>query len=317
MMEKVIFLGTSAGIPTNARNVASLAITFNGNSGDFWLFDCGEGTQQQIQRAGLKLSKLKNIFISHLHGDHLFGLPGLLATRGLQGITKSINIFGPVGLENYLKNCFDYSSTHIPYKYHIYSIEKENFLTKKLLWKKENCSVFCAILNHQIDSFGYAIFEEKMKRNIIVEKLIRLGVQPGPIYRSIKEKTLITLEDGRILKRDDFVKESVHIKKICYCSDTMFCENAVILARDADLLIHEATFSNQEKTEAEQSFHSTIEDAIKVARSAKVKRLVLNHISPRYQYSVKGSQKWDTFRGEATGQYPEIILAEDFLEIKI
>ena len=316
MLEKVIFLGTGAGMPTNDRNVASLAVIFN-SGGEFWLFDCGEGTQQQIRRTGLRLSKLKNIFISHLHGDHLFGLPGLLATRGLQGIKSSINIFGPVGLENYLKNCFDYSRTHIPYPYHIHQIEKEKYLTKRLLWKKDDYSVYCAILNHQADSFGYVIFEKNIKRNILVKKLLKLGIKPGPICQTIKEKNQVTLEDGRILKTEHFVKESINIIRICYCSDTMFSKNAVILSRDADLLIHEATFSSQEKVEAEQSFHSTIEDAIKIARSAKAKKLVLTHISPRYHRSKQNSKKWNSFCEEANSQFPGIILAEDFLEIKI
>ncbi len=315
-MEKVIFLGTSAGMPSAIRNVASLALIFE-NKNDFWLFDCGEGTQHQIQRIGLKLSKLKNIFISHLHGDHIFGLPGLLATRGLQGIEKSINIFGPVGLEEYLRSCFYYSKTYIPYHYNFYPIEREKFMSSNLLWKKEDCSVYCAILNHQIDSFGYSVIEKKTKRNIIVEKLTKLGIQPGPIYQDIKEKREITLKNGRILKTDDFVKESIKIKKISYCSDTMFSENAINLSRDADLLIHEATFASKEKIEAKQSFHSTIKDALKVARSANVKKLVLTHISPRYHHISKDFGNWNTFQEEVQSQQPEIILAEDFLKIEI
>lgn len=316
MMEKVILLGTSAGMPTHTRNVASLALVFS-NPSHFWLFDCGEGTQQQIERAGLKLARLKNIFISHLHGDHIFGLPGLLATRGLQGNRASIHIFGPIGLQSYLDHCFHYSKTYIPYSYHVYSLQKENYLSKKLLWRDGNCSVYSAILEHQMDSFGYSIVQERIKRNIIVEKLLKLGIKPGPIYQKIKEEKQITLEDGRTIKRKDFVIESVDCKKFCYCSDTMFSKNAVTLSRNADLLVHEATFSSKEKFEAEQSFHSTVEDAARVASSANVKRLVLTHISPRYQKSVKNSNKWGKFKEEIDKLYPKIILAEDFLEIKI
>jgi len=107
MLKKIIFLGTGAGMPTIERNVSSLAVFLN-DGGDFWLFDCGEGTQQQLFRAGLKLSKLKAIFISHLHGDHIFGLTGLLASRGLKGIKTGIDIFGPVGLVSYLESCLNY-----------------------------------------------------------------------------------------------------------------------------------------------------------------------------------------------------------------
>ena len=315
-MEKIIFLGTSAGMPTAKRNVASFALIFE-NNGDFWLFDCGESTQHQINLTGLKLSKLKNIFISHLHGDHIFGLPGLLATRGLQGIEKSINIFGPVGLEEYLGNCFNYSKTHIPYHYNFYPVERERFMDSNLLWAKEDCSVYCTILNHQIDSFGYSVIEKKTKRNIIVEKLTKLGIQPGPIYQNIKEKNKIILKDGRELVTGQFVNKSIQIKKITYCSDTMFSKNAINLSKDADLLIHEATFASTEKVEAKQSFHSTIKDAVKVAKSAQVKKLVLTHFSPRYHGLSKKSRNWITFQEEAKSRCPEIILAEDFLRIKI
>ncbi len=315
MMEKVIFLGTGAGMPTLSRNVASMAVIFQ-TSGDFWLFDCGEGTQQQIQRAGLKLTRLKNIFITHLHGDHLFGLPGLMASRGLQGIKRAINIFGPVGLEGYLKNSFEYSATYIPYHYKIYSLAREEYLTKKLLWKEEECSVFCVVLNHQIDSFGYAIDEKHIQCNIMAEKLIKMGIMPGPVYGEIKEKNQV-MYNGRLFQKKDFIKESVSIKKLCYCGDTAYTENAIRLSKNADLLIHEATFSNDEKDEAEQSYHSTIDDAIKVARAAGVKRLVLTHISPRYGHSSRNSEKESAFRRERVQKYPQVILAEDFLEIKI
>jgi len=315
-MEKVVFLGTSAGMPTKKRNVPSCALIFN-TTGEFWLFDCGEGTQQQIHNAGLKLSKLTNIFISHLHGDHLFGLPGLLATRGLLGIKKSINIFGPVGLDNYLKNNFDYSCTHIPYFYHIYAIEKESYLSKNLLWENGNISIYCALLNHYLDSFGYAIIEKNIKRNILVEKLVKMGIPPGPIYKKFKENGIINLNDGTVLKAVDFIKESISIKKLCYCGDTTFSSNAVILAQGADLLIHEGTFCSKRKQEANQSYHSTIEEAIKVARLARVKKLAITHLSPRYHDLKENTENFLELKKAALKKHPEVILAEDFLEIKI
>lgn len=316
MLKKIIFLGTGAGMPTIERNVSSLAVFLN-DGGDFWLFDCGEGTQQQLFRAGLKLSKLKAIFISHLHGDHIFGLTGLLASRGLQGIKTGIDIFGPVGLISYLESCLNYSKTYIPYNYIIHQIEKEKYSTKNLLWKNSEFTVYSALLNHQIDSFGYCIINKTFKRNIITGKLLKLGIKPGPIYRKIKENNEITLQDGRTLKSINYMEETIHIKKICYCCDTMFSKNAIILSKDADLLIHEATFSESERLEAEQSFHSTIDDAIKIAISAGVKKIALTHISPRYNKSEKNPEKWKKFKEEAKKKYPEVILAKDFMEIKI
>lgn len=321
MLEKVIFLGTGAGMPTKERNVSSMAVIFN-NSGDFWLFDCGEGTQQQLYRAGLKLSKLKSIFISHLHGDHIFGLPGLLASRGLMGIKKDINIFAPIGLVNYLNNCFEYSQTYIPYNYHIYQIEKDKYIKNNILCKIGDFTVYCALLNHQIDCFGYSVVEEIVKKNIITEKLKELGVTPGPIYSEIKKNNQVTLKDGRVLVTDTLIKKSRHVKKICYCCDTMFSENSIALSGEADLLIHEATFSTNEQEKAEKNFHSTIRDALKVARHAKVKKLALTHISPRYKRDIKNERDTELLRDYLEEINTEtrdikIILAEDLSEIKI
>ncbi len=316
-MNKVIFLGTSAGIPTQKRSLPSSALIFK-ETNEFWLFDCGEGTQRQILKTDLKFSKLNSIFISHLHGDHIFGLPGLLATRGLLGINKPINIFGPAGLEKYLKSSFDYSFTYIPYPYHFYPVEKERFLTPGLLWEKGDTAIYCAILNHSIDSFGYAVTKKKRKRNILTKKLINLGIKPGPIYKKFKEDMVVNLGDGKIFKTGDFVKETIDIKKICYCGDTSFTNNAISLSEGADLLIHEATFCSDNREKAAESFHSTIEDAIKVARLARVKMLALIHISSRYENFTNEINKYtEELKYNISGDGPEIILTEDFMELTI
>jgi len=313
-MDKIVFLGTSAGMPTQERNVPALAMIFKSGS-EFWLFDCGEGTQRQILQANLKLSRLSNIFISHLHGDHTFGLPGLLATRGLLGVKKPLNIFGPVGLDVFLKNNLDYSYTHIPYPYHFYPIEKTKFLTPHLLWEQGNIAIYCGVLNHNIDSFGFAIIEKNIKKNILREKLLDLAIPPGPVYKKFKESEMINLEDGRTLASADFVKETVTTKKVCYCGDTAFSQNAIVLSEGADILIHEATFSVQSKEKAIRSFHSTVEDALRVARLARVKKLVLVHISPRYNDVSGNFDNYAQFSGIVSPGDPEIILAEDFMEI--
>ena len=318
-MDKIIFLGTSAGIPTLKRNVPALAMIFKAGN-EFWLFDCGEGTQRQILQSNLKLSKLSNIFISHLHGDHTFGLPGLLATRGLIGVKKPVNIFGPVGLDSYLNNIMDYTRTHIPYSQHFFSIEKDKFLTPTLLWEKDNTSVYCAVLNHNIDSFGFAIIKERVQKNILIDKLLDLSIPPGPIYKKFKEDETVELEDGRVLKSSDFVRETITMKKVCYCGDTTFSPNAISLSEGADLLIHEATFSAHCKEKAIRSYHSTVEDAIEVAKLAKVKKLALTHISPRYDDFTNNPVQYNEFRKfeeKLNPDDPKIILTEDLMELAI
>lgn len=315
-MNKVIFLGTSAGMPTIERNLAAIALVFN-SAREFWLFDCGEGTQRQILQTELKLSKLTNIFISHLHGDHIFGLPGLLATRGLQGNKKPINIFGPAGLDNYLENCLHYSSTYIPYPYHYHLIEKNKYSIPEKLMENGDLSVQCAILNHKIDSFGFAITQQSCKKNISVEKLINLGIQPGPIYKKFKENKIVHLKDGRILETKNFLKESVSSKKICYCGDTAFSQNAVDLSEKADLLIHEATFCAGDEEKAARAYHSTVGDAIKIARLGRVKKLALTHFSPRYNEVSECNNESTKNVVELSINEPEIILAKDFLAISL
>ncbi len=315
-MDKVIFLGTSAGMPTLKRNVPAIALMFS-LTNEFWLFDCGEGTQQQINQTNLKLSKLTNIFITHLHGDHIFGLPGLLATRGLLGVKKPINIFGPVGLEGYLQSALEHSSTYLPYTYNIYLIKKTKFLTPNLLEKIGIISIYCAILNHHMDSFGYTLIKRDIKRNLQVDKLLKLGIPPGPIYKKFKEEDKVQLEDGRIFQTSDFITEGICLKKLCYCGDTTLSVNAISLSERADLLIHEATYGATNQEKARQHYHSTVEDAINVARRAKVKRLALTHISPRYDNVKNISNKYNALQEQFSRDDPEIIIAEDFMELEI
>ena len=315
-MDKVIFLGTSAGIPTLNRNVPAVALIFEGTN-EFWLFDCGEGTQRQIQKTSLKLSKLTNIFISHLHGDHIFGLPGLLATRGMLGIKSEINIFGPVGLDDYLKSSFDYSHTYIPYSYHFYPIKKEEFTAENLFWEKEDTAVYYALHNHQIDSYGFDVVKRNIKRNILIGKLVKAGFRPGRPYTKFKEDGVVKLADGGVLTSEEFIVESANVKKFCYCGDTAFSPNAVSLSDGADLLIHETTFCADKKEKALEGYHSTVDDALKVAKLAKVKKLVLTHISPRYDNVTPQCREYDGLKEKMSKEGLKVVLAEDFGEMEI
>ncbi len=314
---KVIFLGTSSGMPTLKRNVTSIALVFI-NKNKLWLWDCGEGTQQQIQKTSLKLSKLEKIFISHLHGDHVFGLPGLLASRGLRSgkNQQKVQIFGPEGLDKYLKETLNITKTYIPYEIEIKIIPPN--VSTGIIWEDEEYIVRYTEVKHNIKTYAYSVEEKKNRSHFLVEKAHKLNIPPGPIYRSLKEGKTVELPDGRIFQGKNFLSKIKKGRKIVFCGDTTYCGNLVHLAKSADLLIHETTFSQQEEDLAKRNFHSTTTIAAKVAKKAQVKQLILTHISPRYSSNNNKSAITESeLLAEAQNVFPETILAEDFMEYEI
>jgi ribonuclease Z len=313
---KVVFLGTSSGMPTLKRNVSSIALIFI-NKNKLWLWDCGEGTQQQIQKTSLKVSTLEKIFISHLHGDHLFGLPGLLASRGLRGgkDQQKVQIFGPENLDKYLKETLSITKTYIPYEIEIKIIPPN--LSTGIIWEDEEYLVQYTEVNHNIKTYAYSVEEKKDKYRFLIEKACRLNIAPGPIYGALRGGKTVELSNGRIFQGKDFVSEIRKGRKIVFCGDTAYCENLLHLAKGADLLIHEATFSQQEEDLAKRNFHSTTTIAAKVAKEAQVKQLILTHISPRYSSNNKLAITEGALFVEAQCVFPQIILAEDFMEYEI
>jgi len=314
---KVIFLGTSSGMPTLKRNVSSIALIFI-NKSKLWLWDCGEGTQQQIQKTSLKISKLEKIFISHLHGDHLFGLPGLLASRGLRGgkNQQKVQIFGPENLDKYLKETLNITKTYIPYEIEIKIIPPN--LSAGIIWEDEEYIVRYIEVNHNIKTYAYSVKEKKDRGHFLIDKARRLNIPPGPIYRTLKEGKTVELPNGRIFQGNDFISEIKEGRKIIFCGDTTYCKNVVNLAKGANLLIHETTFSQQEEDLAKRNFHSTTTIAAKIAKKAQVKKLIITHISPRYGSSNnKPLVTEKELLAEAQSVFPQTILAEDFMEYEI
>lgn len=314
---KVIFLGTSSGTPTLKRNVSSIALVFI-NKNKLWLCDCGESTQQQIQKTFLKLYKLEKIFITHLHGDHLFGLPGLLASRGLIGGKNQnrVQIFGPEGLDIYLKEIQNITKTYIPYEVEIKILPPN--LSTGIIWEDEEYMVQYTELNHNIKTYAYSVEEKKDKSHFLIGKAQRLNIPYGPIYRTLKEGKTIELSNGRIFQGKNFLSKVRKGRKIVFSGDTTYCENLVHLSKGADLLIHEATFSQLEEDIAKRYFHSTTIIAAKVAKKAQVKQLILTHISPRYSSNNnKSAISESELLAEAQNIFPETKLAEDFMEYKI
>lgn len=276
---EILFLGTGAGVPSKSRNVSSLVLKLLNELNETWLFDCGEGTQHQILKTTLKPGKVKNIFITHMHGDHIFGLPGFLSSRSFQGgDNQPITIYGPPGIEQYINASLKYSKSNLLYKVNIVELDpKGGELQLNKGWKVKYLP-----LQHNVLSFGYRIEEPKSDGVLLVEKLKEYNIPNGPIFGKLKNGETVTLENGTELDGKDFVGEAQPGKVIAIIGDTRPNANIGKLAEEADVLVHEGTHAKGENKMANRYFHSTVEQAAQVAKQSKVKQLYLNHISSRY-----------------------------------
>ena len=305
---EITFLGTSSGVPTRSRNVSSVALRLPQRA-EVWLFDCGEGTQHQLQKSDIKSSQIRRIFVTHMHGDHTFGLMGLIASCGLAGTGQPIDIYGPKGLKEYLEAAAKYSYMNFGSRLKIHTVESG------LLYEDDEFSVSCQLLKHRIPAHGYRIAEKDRPGMFNLEKAKALGIPPGPVYGKLKQGQVVTLEDGRKINGKDLCGQPEIGRKIAYCTDTVFCDAAVELARDADVLIHEATFAHQDAEMAFEKMHSTTTMAAQVALLAGVKQLIMTHFSPRYAFG--NPIQLDDLKQEARAIFPNTKLAYDFYTYEV
>lgn len=301
---QITFFGTSSGVPTRSRNVSSVALRLPQRA-EVWLFDCGEGTQHQLLHSDLKISQITRIFITHLHGDHIFGLMGLLATYGLAGNPTKIDVYGPPGLNDYIKACQRYSFTHFSYPLKVHTVEPG------IVYEDDEYIVKCGLLKHRVTAFGYRIEEKDRPGRFDVEKAKELGIPSGPIYGKLKRGEKVSLPDGTVINGADLCGPTQTGRKLVYCTDTVFCEGAIELAQDADLLIHEATFAHQDAELAFQRLHSTSTMAAQVALAANAKHLIMTHFSPRY--APGNDIQLNDLLEEAKAIFPNTTMAYDFL----
>lgn len=269
---KVIPLGTSSGTPTKDRNVSSLAVFINGR---WLLFDCGEGTQYRLLRAPVKLGQLDAIFITHVHGDHIFGLPGLLATLSMQHRENAIDVYGPRGVKDFINSALRYSVTKLSYEVRVHDIEAGD------VRQCDGYRVTCLPLDHQVLDFGYAIIEDDRPGRFDISKAQALNIPAGPLYGRLQNGQDITFND-QLIRSSDVVGPVRPGRRVVYCTDTRPCANSVTLAHKADLLIHEATYNEDLTDEARLRGHSTVAQAANIAKQAQVARLLITHFSPRY-----------------------------------
>ena len=302
----VFFLGTGAGVPAKLRNVTSIALRLLEERGAVWLFDCGEATQHQILHTSIKPRRIEKIFVTHLHGDHIYGLPGLLSSRSFQGGETPVTVYGPQGIKEFIEVSLKISKSHLKYPIEIIEIEEG------IIFEDEQFTVESSLLEHGIASYGYRVVEKDRPGTLLADKLAAAGVKPGPAYKKIKNGEKVILEDGRVINPDEYVGSPQKGRIVTVLGDTRVCGNAISLSMDADLLIHEATFSGEEESLAYEYFHSTTLQAADTALKAGAKKLCLTHISSRYDRS-----DWKQLEAEAGKLFSNTVISEDFMEISI
>ncbi len=272
------FLGTGAGQPSKQRNVSSVALKLLDELNEIWLFDVGEATQHQILRTNIRLRKITKIFISHNHGDHIFGLPGLLSTRSFQGDVGPLTIYGPTGIEQFVKTALKVSRTKISYpiKYVVLS-------EPGLICEDKDFRVYTDQLEHRIPSFGFRVVESSHSGELLMDKLAKYHVPNGPLLGKLKRGEQVALADGTVLNGKDFLGPEKPGRIVTIIYDTRSTPSIARLAKNADVLVHESTFAGNEAKMAHNYYHSTAVEAAKVARKDNVKKIMLeSHLRSSY-----------------------------------
>lgn len=297
---KVVFLGTGGSIPTPSRGSPAIAVK---RKGEILLFDCGEGTQLQFVKAKLNLHKITRIFISHLHGDHVLGIPGVIMTLSLQERTKPMDIYGPIGTVSFMKAMTENLEHNNAFEIKICDVGEG------VIVEDEEYSVKCVHAEHIVPTLAYALIEKDRPGKFNPGKARMLNIPEGPQWSQLQAGKSIRHE-GRIIKPNEVLGPSRPGRKIVYSGDTRPSQKVLELSRGADLLIHDGTFDDTLREKAIEAGHSTVVEAAHLAKKAEVKQLVLSHISPRYKdATVLGEQIKGIF---STAQ-----IAEDFLVIQI
>ena len=275
---EIQFLGTGAGQPSKTRNTQAIALKLLDERNEIWLFDCGEATQHQILETTIKPRKITKIFITHLHGDHIFGLPGFLSSRNFQSSDEQVDLelYGPVGLKNFVLTSLKMSGSKLAYRIDFHELD-----TAGKVFEDATFEVHADVLDHTIFCLGYRVIEKNRTGELDAEGLKAAGLPFGPLFGKVKQGQTVEFE-GKIFDPKDFIGAEKQGKIVAIMGDTRKTNAAVRLAWGADLLVHEATYEASESKMARRHGHSTSKQAAEVAQAASAKRLLLTHISARY-----------------------------------
>ncbi|MBS7248769.1 MAG: ribonuclease Z [Candidatus Jordarchaeales archaeon] len=301
-MIRVVFLGTSGSVPTNQRNLPAIALRRNK---EILLFDCAEGTQRQMLKAGLSISRVSRIFISHLHGDHVMGLPGIIQTLSLMERETPLHVYGPSNLSGFIDSLVEHLEFAASFEICVHSAHPG------IIFESSDYLVKCERVDHGlVEAYAYAFEEKPRPGKFHPEKAITLGVPIGPLWKQLQLGKSVSLKDGRVVYPEEVVEPPKLGRKIVYSGDTAPCQSLLRMSSFADVLIHESTFDQSLEGKAIETKHSTSTQAALVAREANVKLLVLTHISSRYTDP-------NVLLQQAKEIFANTIIAQDFTEVLI
>ena len=295
---EIVFLGTASMVPTKERNPSSILISY-GSEGI--LIDCGEGTQRQLKITGIKLTKITKILISHWHGDHVLGLPGLIQSLGASDYNKTLRVYGPKGTKEYFKALTKTFVFDRRIELEVNEVKKDKF------FENEDFLLEALPLEHRIPTLGFN-FIEKDKRKIDLKRVKKLGIPEGPLLGKLQDGESIVYKNKKI--KPEQVTYLEKGKKITIITDSLLCNNCYKLAKNADLLICEATYSSKLEDKGEEYYHMTAKQAAQIANKTNVKKLVLTHFSARY----KNTQEIEE---DARDIFDNVICAKDFMKINL
>lgn len=294
---KLTILGCYAATPRTLTNPTSQVLEIKNR---LFLIDCGEGTQVQLRKNKLKFSKINHVFISHLHGDHFFGLIGLISTFALLGRTTDLHIYGPKGIKEIIDLQLKLSNSWTNYKLFFHELESKE---SEIIYEDDKVIVKTIPLKHRVYTNGF-LFEEKIGERRLDLNAVKDYEINTCYYQNIKNGKDIMLEDGRIIANDKLTFDPIPALSYAFCSDTKYSESIIPLIENVTVLYHESTFLQSEEALAQKTMHSTAKEAARIALKANVKQLILGHYSTRYD-SI------DLFKKEAETIFKEVLLADD------